>query len=77
MSERPIFYVASVLIVAKGYNCPNYYVTTNAGVSCFIGFDDLPKMVKKWLDAHNDARYVIDILSNDKCFVVLVSDMVV
>lgn len=73
--QRPIFYISSVLIVTKGYNCPVYYVTTNAGVSCIVGFDNLPEMVQKWLESYNDMSYTYAVVSNSSLNVLLVSDV--
>lgn len=75
--KHQIFYIVSVLVMAKGYNAPVYYVTTNVGVSIYVGFCNLPDMVKTWLEKRNSFDYVHTVLNTNECSILLISDLVV
>lgn len=72
--NKPVFYIASVVIVAKGFKAPVYYVTTNAGTSSYCGFDNLPELVKDWIDCHNNDDSGLVLFASSGSSVTLLAD---
>lgn len=61
--ENSTFYVASVVIVN---NPLTYIVSTNAGVSIYHAYDDLPLMVKHYILQYNERSCCV---SNSVCVI--------
>ena len=49
---RPVFFIYSILILRNINIPPYYYVFTNAGLSVYIDYNQLPDLCKRFLSDH-------------------------
>lgn len=49
---KSVFFIYSILILRNTNIPPYYYVFTNAGLSVYISYEQLPELCKQFLSEH-------------------------
>lgn len=49
---RPVFFIYSIMILRNIHSPPYYYVFTNAGLSIYTDYQQLPDLCKTFIAVH-------------------------